>query len=192
MKTNFNELIKIDETRDCKRCKGTGTVESTWIWDAVSMTGHHGPGPCKECDATGKFAKPDFNSIFETITKGTKGIEKRTFRASKPKFENEFKNKAEGRAYYVWRLARFHGGKDVTMPVVASMCTSYDPYEKELDAFASLVAKGAFGTDMAAAYRWANALGGSVAVPAGQPASAYPCGPVTDNNKPEVEQAELF
>src|SRR5574343_992450 len=163
MKTNFNDLIKIDETRDCKRCKGTAVADS-WIWDDATQTGKFGPAPCKECDATGKFAKPDFNSIFETITKGTKGTEKRTFRASKPKFQNEFKNKAEGRAYYVWRLARFHGGKDVTMPVVASVCVSYDPYEKELDAFASLIAKKGFGPDLAAAYRWTNALGGSVAV----------------------------
>jgi hypothetical protein len=192
MSTNYNAVIKLEPERPCKKCKGTGTHDHHWHWDAVAMHGHHGPGPCDNCNATGRVAKPDFDAIFLTVTKGKKGEDKRSFRNSKPKFENEFKNPAEGRAYYVWRMARFHGGADVTMPVIASMCCNYDPYERELDAFASHIAKAAFGTDMAAAYRWANALGGSVPVPADQPATAFACGPVTDGNKPLAEQPELF
>jgi hypothetical protein len=156
------------------------------------MQGYHGPGPCDECKATGKIAKPDFDAIFETITKGKKGETKRSFRNSKPNFLNTMKNLAEGRAYFVWRLARFHGGADVTMPVIAEMCCHYDPYEPELNLFSEHIAKAAFGTNMAAAYRWANALGHSIPVPADQPATAFACGPVTDGNKPLEEQPELL
>ena len=190
--SNYNEVIKLEPERPCKKCKGTGTHDHHWHWNAATMTGHHGPGPCDECKATGRIAKPDFDAIFETVTKGKKGVEKRTFRSSKPKFVNEFKNPAEGRAYYVWRMVRFHGGADVTMPVVASMCVSYDPFEPELNKFSEHIAKAAFGTDMAAAYRWANALGHSIPVPANQPATAFACGPVTDGNKPLAEQPELW
>jgi len=190
--TNYNELIKIDETRDCKKCKGTAINQHHWHWNPVTQEGHHGPGPCDECGSTGKISKPDFNAIFETVTKGKKGETKRSFRSSKPKFVNEYRNMAEGRAYYVWRMVRFHGGADATMPVCASGCVLYDPYEKELDAFASHIAKAVFGTDMAAAYRWAGALGYNVNVPAGLPATAYSCGPVVDNNKPVAEQPELL
>jgi hypothetical protein len=189
---DYNAVIKIEAERPCKKCKGTGTHDHHWHYDEATGKGEFGPGPCDACGATGKIAKPDFNQIFECVTKGKKGETKRSFRNSKPKFQNEFKNPAEGRAYYVWRMVRFHGGADVTMPVVASMCVSYDPYERELDAFASHIAKATFGTDMAAAYRWANALGYSVHVPEGQPATAHSCGPVCDESKPRQEQAELF
>ena len=189
----YNKAIKIDADRACKKCKGTGTHNYHWHWNAETMKGFHGPGPCDACGATGRIAKPDFDAIFEKVTKGgKKGDAKRSFRRSKPKFENEFRNLSEGRAYFVWRMARFHGGADVTMPVCASSAILYDPYEKELDAFAGKIAKVAFGTEMAAAYRWANALGGSVPVPADQPASAFPGGPVADSDKPLAEQPELW
>jgi hypothetical protein len=189
---DFNAAIKIDAERNCKKCKGTGQHDHFWHYDETTGKGYFGPGPCEYCGTTGKIAKPDFNTIFLTVTKGKKGDDKRSFRNSKPKFENEFKNPAEGRAYYVWRMVRFHGGADVTMPVVASMCVNYDPYERELDAFAGKIAKAAFGTEMAATYRWANALGYDLPVPASEPATAHSCGPVADCNKPPVEQAELF
>jgi len=97
------------------------------------------------------------------------------------------------RAYYVWRMARFHGGADVTMPVVASVLRGNDPFVKELDALAELVAKKVFGTDMAAALRWGSALGFlNQAIPAGLPGSAYPNGPVVlDGNKPVAESLEI-
>jgi len=147
-------------TRTCERCKGTG----------VSCLGN----TCRLCGGTGKIDPPDVEAITKAITTSrgaSKG--KRRFRASKPK---------EGgpRAYYVWRMARFHGGADVSMPVCAMMDIEGDPFEPELDALASEVAKVVFGTDKAAAYRWANALGHDLSVPDGMPASAYPGGPVHD------------
>jgi hypothetical protein len=186
--THYNAVIQIDAERPCKKCKGTGTHDHHWHWNAETMTGHHGPGPCDECGATGKIAKPDFDAI----TKGKKGETKRSFRNSKPKFVNEFRHLNEGRAYFVWRMIRFHGGADVTMPVSATSAVHYDPFYNELDAFAGKIAKAVFGTEMAAAYRWANALGHSIPVPADQPATAFACGPVTDGNKPLEEQLELM
>jgi len=190
--TTFNQSIKVEDTRNCKRCKGIGTCEQ-WIWNKETQQGHHGPGPCKECNATGKIGKPDFDKIFQMITKSVKGSDKRAFRTAKPKFENEHRNQEEGRAYFVWRMVRFHSGQDVTMPVVASMCVTYDPYDKELDGMADAVAKHAFGTNMAGAYRWANALGYNMPSSPNLPASAYSGGPVVmDNNKPPAEHPELF
>jgi len=190
--TTFNDKIKIDEHRDCKRCKGTKTA-TKWIYDPITKKGDFGPAPCDECNATGMISKPDFDNIFQVITKKVKGSEKRAFRTGKPKFENEHKNQEEGRAYYVWRMVRFHSGQDVTMPVVASMCVTYDPFERELDAFASYVAKGAFGTDLAGATRWARALGYEVRDTPNLPASAQSGGPVVlDNDKPPAEHPELF
>ncbi len=189
---DYNAAFKLDAERPCKKCKGTGQHDHFWHYDEAAGKGYFGKGPCEECGTTGKIAKPDFNAIFLVVTKGKKGDEKRSFRSSKPKFENEMRNLNEGRAYFVWRMARFHGGADVTMPVIAQMCCNYDPYEPELNLFSEKIAKAAFGTDMAAAYRWANALGGNVPVPADQPASAFACGPVTDGNKPLAEQPELW
>lgn len=193
--TKFNESFsKLDAERPCPKCKGTGAYDHTWIWDPIKKDGHFGLGPCEDCQQTGKVVKPDFDQIFERVTKGKKGETKRTFRASKPKLENEFKNRNEARIYYVWRIARFHGGVDVTMPVMAGMANRHDPYSHELDLFAEALAKLAFGTDMAAAWRWGTALGmlDASKQPDNLPASAYPCGPVADAHKPEEEQPELL
>ena len=65
----------------------------------------------------------------------------------------------KNRAYYVWRMARFHGGVDVTMPMAASFCVYGDPYVEELEAIADEVARENFGSNMEAAKRWGRALG---------------------------------
>lgn len=178
--------------RPCTVCKGTG-INHHDAW--TSLDGHSYPernDACYACDGKGSFEAPDIEAIVCAITKPNKATGKRAFRKSKPPFENEFKNKSESRAYFVWRLARFHGGADVTMPVMAETAIHGDPFEPELNLLAEKVAKMAFGTDMAAAYRWCGALGHSVNVPDGQPASAYSCGPVADEHKPEAELPELI
>jgi hypothetical protein len=63
------------------------------------------------------------------------------------------------RAYYVWRMARYHGGVDMCMPVMAGLFTGDDPQLRDLEVYADEVAKKAFGTDLAAAYRWGKAMG---------------------------------
>jgi hypothetical protein len=81
-----------------------------------------------------------------TVRKGKKQI-----RSSKPK--------GDDRTYFVWRLARFHGGIDVTLPITATTYLRYDPYEKILDEFASVMAMSFFGSDLKGAIRWGKALG---------------------------------
>jgi hypothetical protein len=63
------------------------------------------------------------------------------------------------RAYYVWRMARFHGGVDTTIPFTASVRTHADPWVAELDAMADKVAEDQFGSNLQAAARWGRAFG---------------------------------
>lgn len=60
------------------------------------------------------------------------------------------------RAYYVWRMARFNGGIDMTMPMSADLVVRGDPFRAKLDALADAVAKRAFGLDMSAARKAAQ------------------------------------
>lgn len=173
--------------RTCPRCNGTKTVHSQWAKD----NGYEGPEgkPCPNCNATGEFPGLDITTLVEALFTSRGGTKRfRKSFASAP----GYKDRDAARAYYVWRLARFHGGADVTMPVTADLLLRQDPFKPELDFISEQVAKRVFGTDMAAAYRWANALGYDVPVPANQPASAHSGGPVVDDNKPEFEQVEMF
>jgi len=63
------------------------------------------------------------------------------------------------RAYYVWRIARFHGGVDMHMPVAANMDSMGDPALEILDTFALRLAKANFGTATAALEVWGGPLG---------------------------------
>jgi hypothetical protein len=160
--------------RICQSCKGTGKRT-------------YSDKPCLTCNGQVNIEAPNVQSIL-TLIKGRKGL-----RSKAPDVHGVNWTLLNLRAYYVWRLARFHGGMDVTMPMTATSLVHGDPFVHELGALAEAVAKRVYGTDMAAAYRWAGALGGSVTVPDGMPASAYPCGPVVlDGNKPEEELAELY
>jgi hypothetical protein len=153
-------LLDMQERMDCTRCKGSGASE-------------HYRGGCPFCRGAGYFLKPSVTEIVnEIVNKKTKKLYS--------------KRPQSDRAYYVWRLARFHGGKDVTMPIMAGLVVAGDPYVDVLDKIADAVAKIAFGTDMAAASRW---LG--LEIP-GLPASAYRGGPVTIGEKPDEELAELL
>lgn len=165
------------ETRPCKQCKGEGR----YFWKGFTTNeGKVYPDEwkqCYACEGGGTFAKPDYKSVWAQI-KGRKGL-----KAKRPD---------DRRAYYVWRMARFHGGADVTMPVTASLGVRSDPYREELDAMADLVAKHVFGTDLAAAHRWGRTLGHIDRDMPGLPASAYTGGPVADSAKPIEEALELL
>jgi hypothetical protein len=89
----------------------------------------------------------------------------------------------DNRAYYVWRMARFSGGADVTMPVLASIRVGGDPERDNLDVMADRAAERYFGTCLAGAHRWSSALRGTAA-PDGLPPSAYPGGPAHDWRDP--------
>lgn len=150
------------ETRTCTHCKGSG--KNTFYADK----------PCRCCEGTGSFEAPDLKGIVEGIV-STRGKNKGRLLKSKPRVDH--KTAHGNRVYFVWRLARFHGGQDVRMPVMAYADIGGDPFSKELEALAEAVARRAFGTDRAAAYRWVGALGHNVDVPEGQPLTAYPNGP---------------
>lgn len=172
------------ETRNCLRCKGAGEVE--YILDKSKME------KCYACNGAGVFNCPDFGELFKMLFTSRGG--KTRFRAAFPSKIDRYKNTVGGRAYYIWRLARFHGGVDVTLPMFADLIVRGDPYKKELDAASELIAKKVFGTDLAAAYRWGSALGiiQSDKIPSGLPQSAYENGAVVlDGNKIPEEELEL-
>lgn len=157
----------IPPTRSCTRCSATGKLS---LFEGHSTT-------CYYCKGSGVFAAPDIPALLAAI-RGRKGLVSR--------------RPADSRAYYVWRMARFHGGVDVTLPICASGAVRGDPFLKELDALADAVAKRVYGTDLAAAYRWSGLLTSEVVRPDGLPPTAYPSGPVVTGPKPACELAELF
>jgi hypothetical protein len=148
--------------KECTRCKGAGQVAD-----------YFKPGEfrkCHYCDGRGTFPAVDVSGILAAIV-STRGKERGKLKKSRPDY------KAGGRAYYVWRMARFNGGADVCMPIMAMGDVEGDPYIDVLDKLADAVAQRAFGTKFAAAARWGMALGMLQSVPAGLPSSAYPGGP---------------
>jgi len=147
-----NDSNQVVEPRSCTRCLGTKVV--TFILDESKTK------PCSCCRGEGVFPNLDktaIAAILEAI-KASRGKNKGSLRASMTSPLLKDGIPAE-RAYYVWRLARRHGGKDTTMPVMADMVSRGDPWKKELDALAEQVARHVFGTDTAGAARWGRALG---------------------------------
>jgi len=132
--------------RNCTRCNGNGKCD---FFGKIK--------DCNACGGTGTF--PDLDEgIIRGLIMATQGKNKGKLRASMVSpLRNDGVTKA--RAYYVWRLARFHGGVDVTMPMAAGWCIMGDPYHQELEALSDKVAKENFGTNMAAALRWGRAFG---------------------------------
>ena len=137
------------DSRPCKSCEGSGTYFSP----AFTYGDHSYPDearPCSSCKGVGHFDPIDVAAIRKEIfsSRGKHGL-----KASLNSY------KASHRGYYVWRMARFHGGADMTMPVMAGVWTHSDPFIADLDALADVVAREAFGSDLKAALRWGRALG---------------------------------
>jgi hypothetical protein len=112
---------------------------------------------CRSCEGSGAFAEFSEDAIRKLIMAG-QGKNKGKLRASmvSPLRKDGVE---KNRAYYVWRMARFHGGVDVTMPMMAGFCVMGDPYRDELDALADKVSKENFGSDLRGAMRWGRAFG---------------------------------
>ena len=146
----------------CTRCKG-----------AKAEVG----GVCVFCEGQREFHEPQRTEIFGAIV-GPQGLRK-----AKP-------TKGGHRAYYVWRLARFHGGVDVTIPMVAMIRIEGDPYIRELDELAEETARRWCGSDLVAASRWGALLGWTRSVPLDLPPSAYVGGPSYESSKPVEEWEE--
>lgn len=141
--------------RPCERCKGTKTIHFDGFTTAEGKVYPDYDRECHACHGTGEF--PEINEAdLRARILATKGKNKGKIRAS---MVSDFNDLSAGRAYYIWRLARFHGGKDMTMPMTADTIVHGDPYKKELDALAEAVAKEQFGSDMRAALRWGRAFG---------------------------------
>lgn len=150
----------------CKTCRGRGKLDS---------------GRCYACGGDGDFPKlrvPEDTARILAMVMGRKGLRSRP--------PAGLGHDAE-RAYYVWRMARFHGGADVSLPMLAEHRIMGDPMQGILDHMADELAKKVYGTDAAGSSRWGALLAtgvGGVApeAPPGLPDSAYPGGPVHDWN----------
>lgn len=136
--------------RECKRCKGTANVHSP-AFGSYPATDK----PCPYCDK-GFYPPVEAEALVMAIC-ATKGKNKGRLRAVMTSVAGY--DIAANRAYYVWRLARFHGGKDMTMPMMADLGVRNDPFKPELDILADAVAKATFGTNIAAAWRWKGLVG---------------------------------
>lgn len=177
--THTLETLSSSATLPCTKCKGTKLTRPIVIDEAKTIPARQ----CPHCDGVGSFDAVDVPALLKLI----KGRKPGTLRSRRPD---------DSRAFFVWRMARFHGGADTTMPMTASLMVSGDPYVPLLDAIAEQVARAVYGTDRAGAIRWAHAMGHEVsdAYMRGDvlPASAYPGGPVvTDTHKPYSEALEL-
>ena len=144
------------EPRACLQCKGTGVLFSKGFTSLEGKVYPDTERQCYACQGSKTFAPPNAQVILPLIV--SKRGKLRLLTAFPAKLDR-FKDLNAGRAYYVWRLARFHGGKDTTLPMTAGMVTRGDPFKDELDKMADQVAKEFFGTDLAGAVRWGQAFG---------------------------------
>ena len=151
----------------CSTCKGSGeyffkgftSLEGKVYQDCVHS--------CSSCEGKGTFPDLTESDRLELLGRihTTQGARKGLLKKS---FTSPYRNKCrsiehymqECRAYYVWRMARFHGGADVTMPMTADMLLRGDPLKAQLDIVADTVAVKTFGSNMIGAGRWRRALYG--------------------------------
>lgn len=144
---NENDLYG-GSSRMCQRCNGTGETRDILNKDAMRQ--------CRRCAGGKLFPAINLRDVMDRIL-AKQGKNKGKLRAS---MVSPFPGTLEEqRAYFVWRLARFHGGRDMTMPIMAETSVDGDPFHKELDQIASVVARIFFRTDRAALMMWGKAFG---------------------------------
>lgn len=162
----------------CSSCKGAGHR----LKDGFSYTADNGKRKsfptrwevCYCCNGAGWFHAPRPSDLIKQVT----GRKPRTLRSKRPD---------DARPYYVWRLTRFHGGKDVCLPMGAEMEIAGDPYRALLDELARLIAKTYFGSGNVGTARWQQAMYGSHSF---DDLPQHIDGPVHDGNKPLEEMLE--
>lgn len=178
MPTNAQQQLE-SEQLPCRKCNGSKlTIYEAW----TSEDGKHYPRrekPCIWCDGVGHYTRPDIPSLIKAV-KGRKPGKLRSKRPEDP------------RAYFIWRMARFHTGADVCLPMVAQMDIVSDPYRDLLELAAELLAERLTGHTSAGRARWQSALYGTAPQERYLPESAFPGGPVADADKPMEELLELF
>ena len=154
-----------DSVLNCTRCNGAGQVKN-WRGDGTMIS-------CDCCYGRGFFERPDLVQLSAAI----KGRKPSTLRCKRPN---------DPRAWYLWRMVRFHSGKDVTLPMTASLSIHGDPFMPMLDQAAKLIAKHLTGRESIGSARWRHAM-------YGEPAdSAILSMPTFDKDKPAVEALETF
>jgi hypothetical protein len=144
-------------SNECTVCKGSKVRVSEAFTSLEGKVYPRTEYKCVSCDGHGAFEPVNEDAIIAAIT-ATRGKNKGKLRAAFTSPTSKEGHEA-ARAYYVWRIARFHGGADVTLPIMAEMVVRGDPFRAELDAIADKVAEAAFGSKYRAAARWGRALG---------------------------------
>jgi hypothetical protein len=195
-------MTTIENERACTTCKGSGLraclfcnrydrnhpglLEDGRPCFCVTdrrATGTPGMERCNGCDGAKTFAVPVFGWLVEACF-STRGRNKGQLAVSRPSLSSIHSVHQSARLYYVWRLTRFHAGKDVTLPIMAESAIKGDPYRAELDACARLIAERVTGCGSVGTARWRGALLGE-APPAGMPWSAEEGGPVVTEGEPD-------
>ena len=133
------------ESKNCIRCNGTG--RASW-----------GKMDCHFCDGQKQFPPVNITAIVSLIYNTGGRRAHGQFKVIFPAALRRLNKLLGNRAYYVWRMARFHGGVDVRMPITASLLCEGDPFVEELNGIADKVAKLEFGTDMGAVEAWRGKL----------------------------------
>ena len=163
---------------ECKHCSGAGhTLTKGFRCEGGESDGKVFPSlwkTCCDCNGAGYFHCPDIFALVEAV----KGRKPGKLRSKRPE---------DARAYYVWRLARFHGGADVCLPMSAEMEIGGDPYKPLLETLSKMVARGTFGSENVGSARWQQAMYGSHSYP---DLPAVIDGPTYDADKPAEEMLE--
>ena len=152
-------------TMNCTRCDGTGLVDH-WRRDGSKLQ-------CDCCDGRGTFEAPDLEQLCIAI----KGRKPRTLRSKRPD---------DVRAWFLWRMARFHCGQDTCLPMTASLAVDGDPFVPTLDAAARVIAQHLTGKESIGSARWRHAMHGETPADPSILSMA-----VADGNKPFEESLEL-
>lgn len=160
----------------CTRCKGDGHTLSKGFRTEEGKVYPSKWNKCHCCEGAGWYHAPDLKALVKAVT----GRKPNTLRSKRPD---------DSRAYYVWRLARFHGGKDTCLPMGAEMEIGGDPYRDILEELAKIVAKRYFGSANVGRARWQQAFYGSHEF---TDLPAVLDGPVYDSDKPESELLETI
>lgn len=175
-KPSILELLATNQL-PCGACHATGT-QTRKAFTACDGTEYpERVSECIWCEGKKYFTRPDVNDIWQAI----KGRKPGTVKSKRPD---------DARSYYVWRMIRFHTGKDVTLPMTASLEVANDPYGDLLAAYADAISERLTGRQSAGRARWRSAWYGESPDPS-LPESAQPGGPVADCDKPLSEALEL-
>jgi hypothetical protein len=146
------------EPRACERCKGEKTITREGFTSLDGVVYPTKTEACYRCNGAGTFPAFDdaaCRAILDAILimpKTGKNAGKAHLRTTPPKGKR-FENVADARAYYVWRMARFNGGIDNTLPMTAQSVISGDPFAKECDETAEQLSQALFGTKVNQAWR---------------------------------------